>query len=320
MNQTTPIHAGIVEVCHFPLRHNAAMPELPEVEVTRLGLAPALTGACVNALRLGKPLRWPLNIDPAALAGLRIVALQRRGKYLLLRMARATPDAQAPDQDIAGVLIVHLGMSGSLRWTPGAQPPGPLSPHDHVEWQTDRGVLRLRDPRRFGAVLWHAGDAVHGHVLLRNLGPEPLSADFDGAALFRALRGRHAAIKPLLLSQRIVAGVGNIYACEALFHARIDPRTPAAHLRPADCERLAAALRETLSQAVALGGSSLRDFAHSDGELGYFQLQAWVYGRAGLPCRHCATPIQQIVQGQRSTFFCPKCQKILKAKSRTGIR
>ncbi|MDD4888040.1 MAG: formamidopyrimidine-DNA glycosylase, partial [Thiomonas sp.] len=145
---------------------------------------------------------------------------------------------------------------------------------------------------------------------------EPLSADFDGAALCRALRGRSAAIKLLLLSQHIVAGIGNIYACEALFRARIDPRTPASHLRPADCQRLAAAVRDTLQQAVALGGSSLRDFAHSDGELGYFQMQAQVYGRAGQPCRICATPIQQIVQGQRSTYFCPKCQKVLRAKSR----
>ena len=296
------------------------MPELPEVEVTRLGLEPALTGARLTALRLGKPLRWPLNIDPAALVGLRIAALQRRGKYLLLQMAPIKPEAGAPDPGIAGVLIVHLGMSGSLRWTPASQVPEPLSPHDHVEWQTDRGVLRLRDPRRFGAVLWHAGDAVQTHALLRHLGPEPLGDEFDGAALHRALRGRQAAIKPLLLSQQIVAGIGNIYACEALFHAGIDPRTPAARLRAADCDRLATAVRETLTQAVALGGSSLRDFAHSDGELGYFQLQAWVYGRAGLPCRRCTTTIRQMVQGQRSTYFCPKCQKILKAKPKAGKR
>ncbi|MDD4887830.1 MAG: formamidopyrimidine-DNA glycosylase, partial [Thiomonas sp.] len=176
------------------------MPELPEVEVTRLGLEPALLGARLIALRLGKPLRWPLNIDPARLAGLRLDALQRRGKYLLLRTE-------------AGVLIVHLGMSGSLRWTPAPHQPEPLSPHEHVELQTDRGVLRLRDPRRFGALLWHAGADVQTHPLLRALGPEPLSADFDGAALCRALRGRSAAIKLLLLSQHIVAGIGNIYAC-----------------------------------------------------------------------------------------------------------
>ena len=279
------------------------MPELPEVEVTRLGLEPALLGARVIALRLGKPLRWPLDIDPAALAGLRITALQRRGKYLLLHTD-------------AGALIVHLGMSGSLRWTPAQHMPEPLSPHEHVELQTDRGVLRLRDPRRFGALLWHAGADVQSHPLLRALGPEPLSADFDGAVLHRALQGRSAAIKPLLLSQHIVAGIGNIYACEALFRAHIDPRAPAPRLRPADCQRLAAAVRDTLQQAVALGGSSLRDFAHSDGELGYFQMQAQVYGRTGLPCRVCATPIRQIVQGQRSTYFCPKCQKVLKAKSR----
>ncbi|MGC8807508.1 MAG: bifunctional DNA-formamidopyrimidine glycosylase/DNA-(apurinic or apyrimidinic site) lyase [Thiomonas sp.] len=279
------------------------MPELPEVEVTRQGLEPALLHARVCALRLGKPLRWPLNIDPAALVGQHITALRRRGKYLLLHTE-------------SGVLIVHLGMSGSLRWTPAQQTPEPLSPHEHVELQTDRGVLRLRDPRRFGAVLWHAGADVQSHPLLRVLGPEPLSVDFSGAALCRALRGRSAAIKPLLLSQHLVAGIGNIYACEALFRARIDPRTPASNLRPTDCERLAMAVRDTLQQAVALGGSSLRDFAHSDGELGYFQMQAQVYGREGLPCRVCATPIRQIVQGQRSTYFCPKCQKVLKARSR----
>lgn len=283
------------------------MPELPEVEVTRLGLEPALLGTRITGLKLGKPLRWPLNIDPAALLGLEITALQRRGKYLLLQ----TPK---------GALIVHLGMSGSLRWTPAQDNPAPLSPHDHVELQTDRGVLRLRDPRRFGALLWNAGADLLAHPLLRVLGPEPLGADFDGATLYRALQGRSAAIKPLLLSQHIVAGIGNIYACEALFLARIDPRTPAPHLRPADCQRLAAAVRDTLQRAVALGGSSLRDFAHSDGELGYFQMQAQVYGRAGLPCRVCATAIRQIVQGQRSTYFCAKCQQILKPKARVGSR
>lgn len=292
------------------------MPELPEVEVTRLGLEPALLGARLMDLRLGKPLRWSLDIDPAALAGLRITALQRRGKYLLLLLEPASAESPLAQ----GTLIVHLGMSGSLRWTPAAQIPAPPSPHDHVEWQTDRGVLRLHDPRRFGAVLWHAGDQVQAHPLLRALGPEPLGAGFDGAALCRALAGRQAAIKPLLLSQHIVAGIGNIYACESLFRAGIDPRTPASHLRPADCQRLAAAVRDTLQEAVALGGSSLRNFAHVDGELGYFQMQARVYGRAGQPCRVCATPIRQIVQGQRSSYFCPNCQKILKAKAKRGIR
>ncbi|WP_298289840.1 bifunctional DNA-formamidopyrimidine glycosylase/DNA-(apurinic or apyrimidinic site) lyase [Thiomonas sp.] len=283
------------------------MPELPEVEVTRLGLDAALCGAHITALRLGKPLRWPLQADPQTLHGLRIDALQRRGKYLLMRTAQ-------------GTLIVHLGMSGSLRWTPAQQPLPPASAHDHVELQTDRGVLRLRDPRRFGAVIWHPGTEVHSHPLLRALGPEPLSERFDGAALCQALRGRSAAIKPLLLSQHIVAGVGNIYACEALFRARIDPRTPASRLRPADCQRLATAVRETLQQAVALGGSSLRDFAHTNGHLGDFQLQAQVYGRAGQPCHVCGTPVRSIVQAQRSTYFCPNCQKILKSRSPGGKR
>ena len=283
------------------------MPELPEVEVTRLGLQPALQGARLLALRLGKPLRWPLGVDPEQLAGLRVDALRRRGKYLLLHTE-------------AGVLIVHLGMSGSLRWTPAPQNPGPLLAHDHAQWLTDRGELRLHDPRRFGAVLWHAGSDVEQHPLLRDLGPEPLEPGFDGPALQRALRGRSAAIKPLLLSQHIVAGVGNIYASEALFRAGIDPRTPAAHLSAADCQRLAEAVRQTLQQAVTLGGSSLRNFAHADGELGYFQMQALVYGREAQPCRVCATPIRHIVQGQRSSYFCPKCQKMRKAKARAGSR
>ena len=291
----------------MPFAHNATMPELPEVEVTRLGLEPALLGARITGLRLGKPLRWPLQADPAALTDLHINALQRRGKYLLLRTER-------------GWLIVHLGMSGSLLWTPAQQALAPLSVHEHVELRTDRGVLRLRDPRRFGAVLWHAEPAVENHPLLRMLGPEPLGADFDGLALRLALRGRNAAIKPLLLSQNIVAGVGNIYACEALFRAGIDPRTPAQGLGPTHCERLAGALRDTLRQAVELGGSSLRNFAHSNGELGCFQMQAQVYGRAGQPCRVCGTPVRQITQGQRSTYFCPNCQKILKPRPSVGKR
>ncbi len=273
------------------------MPELPEVEVTRLGLESALVGTRIESIIQGKPLRWPLGCAPQTLSGQRIERLDRRGKYLLLRMQ-------------AGDLIVHLGMSGSLRWTASGQPAEALTVHDHFIWIMDRGQLRLRDPRRFGAVVWHA--AGHPtHALLDKLGPEPLGMDFNGSVLHQALRGRKAAIKPLLLNQSIVTGVGNIYACEALFHAGIHPLTSAGQLSRPRCERLAQAIRSTLSAAVAAGGSSLRNFAHADGELGYFQLNTRVYDRAGLPCQACGTGISQITQGQRSTYFCRRCQKRL---------
>lgn len=271
------------------------MPELPEVEVTRLGLTHALSGARITALRLGKPLRWPLGCTAQKLVGQRITRLDRRGKYLLLKL-------------IEGELIVHLGMSGSLRWVAGDQGSEAPGEHEHFILQTDRGQLRMRDPRRFGAVVWHPPDNP-AHALLAKLGPEPLDPTFDGARLRSALHARRAAIKPLLLDQAIVAGIGNIYACEALFRAAIHPETPAGSLSLLSCTRLAAEIRHTLGDAVAAGGSSLRDFAHTDGELGYFQLNTRVYGRAGQACKVCATPIAQITQSQRSTYFCPKCQR-----------
>ncbi|WP_288128021.1 bifunctional DNA-formamidopyrimidine glycosylase/DNA-(apurinic or apyrimidinic site) lyase [Thiomonas sp.] len=271
------------------------MPELPEVEVTRLGLADALRGARITALHQGKPLRWPLGCTAQELAGQRIERLDRRGKYLLLKLP-------------AGDLIVHLGMSGSLRWIAAGDDASAPGAHEHFVLQTDRGQLRLRDPRRFGAVIWHPTGSPP-HALLARLGPEPLGAEFDAAQFHRRLHGRHAAIKPLLLDQSIVAGIGNIYACEALFRAAIHPETPAGSLSPRRCSRLAAEIRATLADAVAAGGSSLRDFAHADGELGHFQLDTRVYGRVGQPCRVCSTPVVQITQGQRSTYFCPRCQR-----------
>jgi formamidopyrimidine-DNA glycosylase len=273
------------------------MPELPEVEVTRRALEQPLLGSRIRGASLGKPLRWPLLCEPQELAGQSIDALRRRGKYLLLGLQR-------------GQLIVHLGMSGSLRWHPqgpGLAPLQPPGPHEHFRLLTDRGELRLNDPRRFGAVIWH-DDPAQTHALLRRLGPEPLQPEFDGELLWRALHERRAAVKLLLLDQSVVAGVGNIYACEALFRAGIDPRTAGCRLSRARCAVLAQALRETLEQAVRAGGSTLRDFCSSDGAQGHFQLEAQVYGRAGEPCKACARPVAQLVQGQRSTYFCRNCQ------------
>ncbi|MDE2121298.1 MAG: bifunctional DNA-formamidopyrimidine glycosylase/DNA-(apurinic or apyrimidinic site) lyase [Betaproteobacteria bacterium] len=271
------------------------MPELPEVEVTRRALLQPLRGSVIRGAALGKPLRWPLQCEPRSLAGQRVDSVERRGKYLLLGLQR-------------GQLIVHLGMSGSLRWldepASAARAPGP---HEHFRLLTDRGELRMNDPRRFGAVIWHEQPGPV-HTLLQHLGPEPLSAQFDGDTLWRALHPRRAAVKLLLLDQSVVAGVGNIYACEALFRAGIDPRTPGQRLSRARCERLAGELRATLEQAVLAGGSTLRDFCSSDGAQGHFQLEALVYARAGQACRHCAQPVAHVVQGQRSTYFCRRCQ------------
>ena len=272
------------------------MPELPEVEVTRRSFESRIRGALVTGARLGKPLRWPLGCDLASLAGQTVGDTQRRGKYLWLALDR-------------GGLLLHLGMSGSLRFA-GQEETPPAGAHDHFDLHTDRGTLRLTDPRRFGAVVWSPGLALPPAApLLARLGVEPFDAACTGAHLHTALRGRRVSIKQALLAGDIVVGAGNIYACEALFLAGIDPRTRGEALSRPRCERLAEALRTTLSRALALGGSTLRDFRDAHGAAGSFQLQAAVYGRAGLPCLVCATPLRRIVQGQRSTFFCPRCQR-----------
>lgn len=272
------------------------MPELPEVEVVRRGLQSSLTGRTIRSAEARVPaLRWPLpQALDACLRGARVQEVLRRGKYLLLRLDR-------------GWLIVHLGMSGTLRFLRQPEPP---QRHDHVDLVFEHGVLRLRDPRRFGALLWHpaqAGDP-WAHPLLAGLGVEPLSDAFDGALLHRALRGRRVAIKQLLLAGTVVVGVGNIYASESLFRAGILPGTPAGRISRARCERLAAAIRATLTQAIERGGSSLRDFVGTGGESGHFQLECLVYGRAGQPCRNCGTPIRSRMQQQRATYWCPRCQ------------
>lgn len=273
------------------------MPELPEVEVVRRGLAMRVPGHPIRAVRVRAPmLRWPVpgGLDER-LSGRRVLAVERRGKYLLLQVE-------------TGWLIVHLGMSGSLRFLAQAGPP---EKHDHFDLVFDHGVLRYHDPRRFGALLWHSdldGDP-RAHPLLAGLGVEPFSPEFDGGMLFRATRGRRVAIKQLLLAGTVVVGVGNIYASESLFRAGIRPTTPAGRIGRARCDRLAEAIRETLAEAIDRGGSSLRDFVDSEGRSGYFQLDCLVYGRAGQPCRRCGTPIRVATHQQRATYWCPSCQR-----------
>lgn len=281
------------------------MPELPEVEVTRQSFAERIAGARVTAVRLGKPLRWPLGHEPAALVGQRVGDATRRGKYLWLPLS-ADVDA-AGSGAMSGGLLMHLGMSGSLAFSDA---PGPAGAHDHFDLATTRGTLRLTDPRRFGAVVW--AEALDGGVagkLIAGLGLEPFDPAFTGRYLHAALQRRRVAIKQALLGGDIVVGAGNIYACEALFAAGISPRLRSDRLSRPRAERLAAAVRETLARALALGGSTLRDFRDAHGMAGAFQQHAGVYGREGEPCTVCTTPIHRIVQGQRSTFFCPHCQR-----------
>lgn len=276
------------------------MPELPEVEVTRAGLADRLQGARIQAVHLGKPLRWPLGCEPQALAGCRIGDLQRRGKYLWMPLA-------APDGGDAGGLLWHLGMSGSLQLQ---EQPGERGAHDHAELLTSRGTLRLTDPRRFGAVVWSGAlDHDPAAKLLARLGAEPFDAALTPQRFHALLHARRTPVKAALLAGDIVVGAGNIYACEALHRAGIDPRTRCNTLSRPRCERLLAALRETLAQAIALGGSTLRDFKDAHGMSGAFQSQALVYGREGQDCARCGGTIRRVVQAQRSTYFCAGCQR-----------
>jgi formamidopyrimidine-DNA glycosylase len=276
------------------------MPELPEVETTRRGLAAHLTGLTIkDAVIRNGSLRWPIPKNlPGLLRGLTIRSLKRRAKYLLMDCG-------------SGTLILHLGMSGSLRILPANTPP---DKHDHFDLILSNGTLmRLRDPRRFGAVLWHEGDPAT-HPLLAKLGPEPLpdasnKSDFDARYLYQATRGRSVSIKQCIMDNHVVVGVGNIYANEALFRAGIRPQLAAGKLSRPRCARLVAEIRATLVEAIRLGGSTLRDFVNTSGQAGYFQQTYWVYGRAGEPCRRCGAAIRQIRQGQRSSFYCAACQK-----------
>jgi formamidopyrimidine-DNA glycosylase len=271
------------------------VPELPEVETTRRGLGRHLRGRRIRAVLVHEQrLRWPVTPQlDALLRGQQVRAVERRAKYLLLRCTN-------------GTLIVHLGMSGNLRVVPQ---PAALLPHDHVELHLDSGsALRFNDPRRFGCCLYTTEEPRH-HKLLRELAPEPLTTQFDGPYLHRVTRRRRVAIKTLLLNGRLVTGVGNIYASEALFRARLRPQRAARTLTLAQCRQLAAAIRSVLKSAIRAGGTTLRDYLSADGMPGYFKQKLYVYERAALPCRRCRTPIRQLTQGQRSTYYCPQCQK-----------
>jgi formamidopyrimidine-DNA glycosylase len=269
------------------------MPELPEVEVTRRGLAPQIEGRIISGVTVRDArLRWPIPADVHRLAGRTVRSVRRRGKYLLLDCGD-------------GHLILHLGMSGSLRVIPPGTPP---QKHDHFDLVLGDRMLRLRDPRRFGAVLW-TDEQPDAHPLLAHLGVEPLSRAFHPAQLHALTRGYRTPIKQFLMDGRRVVGVGNIYANESLFRAGIHPRTRAGRLSLERCARLSGEIKQTLREAIRAGGSSLRDFVGSDGKAGYFQQRYWVYDRGGEVCRRCRSPIKRLVQGQRATYFCPRCQK-----------
>ena len=271
------------------------MPELPEVETTRRGLARHLTGETITRVIVrDKRLRQPVPRRlPELLAGATIRSIDRRGKYLLVDCG-------------AGTLIMHLGMSGRIWVVDSETPP---AKHDHLDLiVASHKVVRLRDPRRFGLVLWQTGDPLR-HPLLARIGPEPLSTEFDGAWLHRATRNRSTAIKLVLMDSHVVAGIGNIYANEALHRAGISPKRGARRLTRPQCLQLAEAIRETLVEAIEAGGSSLRDYVGSDGLAGNYQSRFLVYDRAGAPCFSCGTPLRSIRQGQRSTFYCPRCQR-----------
>mgnify|MGYP000317115567 CR=1 FL=1 len=277
------------------------MPELPEVEVTRLGIAPHLLGRKISAVKvIDGRLRWPVPSRLATiLQGQQVRSIERRGKYLLMEFD-------------TGYLLLHLGMTGTLRVLPASDP---LKTHDRVTFEFGKLSLRLHDPRKFGAVLWHPNSKgpIGEYALLKKLGTEPFSPEFagdlGGHILYACSRGRSVAVKQFLLAGQAVVGVGNIYCSESLFEAGIHPAKAAGKLTRPQCVRLANAVRLILEKAIDAGGSSLKDFVNSEGDPGHFMVQTKVYDRKGLPCKVCKTPIAQIVQGQRSTYFCPQCQK-----------
>jgi formamidopyrimidine-DNA glycosylase len=271
------------------------MPELPEVETSLRGIAPHLVGRVIERLEVrDHRLRWPIATDTGErVAGQRILELRRRAKYLLLELEH-------------GCLMLHLGMSGSLRVLPSATPP---MLHDHVDLVlSDGNCLRFRDPRRFGMLQW-TPQPVEAHPLLRALGPEPLGPAFDGDSLHRRARGRRAPIKTFIMDSHVVVGVGNIYANEALHLARIHPNRAAGRIARLRYDLLASAIRQVLADAIAQGGTSLRDFVQENGDPGYFAQSLRVYGRTGAPCPVCGAAIRQRRIGQRSSFYCAHCQR-----------
>ena len=278
------------------------MPELPEVETTRLGLLPQVQGSRITTVTVReRRLRWPIPKNLARqLSGNTVADITRRGKYLLW-------DCRLDER--RGYLLSHLGMSGSLRVINATDKCEAPQKHDHLDIGFDNGVtIRYTDPRRFGAMLWIAGE-IPRHALLDKLGPEPLSAAFDGAHLRAAAKGRTVSIKEFIMNGQVVVGVGNIYASESLFRAGVHPNRAAGKVSLTRMRRLADAIKTTLDAAIRAGGSSLRDYVRANGEPGYFQLNAFVYDREGKACRVCKTPIRAMRQGQRSTYFCPQCQK-----------
>jgi len=271
------------------------LPELPEVETTRRGLTPYARRRRITALAVYEPrLRWPVPRSlPARVAGQRITRVGRRAKYLLLELE-------------SGTLLVHLGMSGNLRAVPADTP---RLTHDHFDLVLDSGLaLRFNDPRRFGSLIYTAGDPAR-HPLLARLAPEPFARAFDADYLWRISRRRRVALKQLVMNSQLVVGVGNIYASEALFRARLRPQRQARSLTRAEAARLVKSVRAVLAQAIRAGGTTLRDYLGADGSPGYFRQRLYVYERAGRPCRRCRTPIRAISQGQRSTYYCPSCQQ-----------
>jgi formamidopyrimidine-DNA glycosylase len=270
------------------------MPELPEVEITRQGLLPLVKQTVKNVVIRNASMRWPIPGHlPKTLKNKKLLSLKRRAKYILVQFEN-------------GTLLLHLGMSGSISLLDRNYPP---EKHDHFDIEFhDKQVLRLKDPRRFGAVLW-AGNNPEAHALLRALGPEPLGEAFNANYLYQNVRTRTAAIKTTIMNGHLVVGVGNIYASESLFRAGINPQLAANQVSLAKCKRLVTEIKATLADALNAGGSSLRDFVGADGKPGYFQQEYFVYGRTSEPCKVCGTLIQTIRLGQRSTFFCKKCQK-----------
>lgn len=270
------------------------MPELPEVETIMRGLSPQLEGSIIqNVLIRHNQLRWPIPSDlQIRLTQQKIIRLSRRGKYLLIQL-------------VAGTLIIHLGMSGSLRILDTHIPP---TRHDHLDFiLSNDKLLRYNDPRRFGAILW-TQDEPSTHPLLKSMGIEPLSTQFTGKYLHQHASSRKVSIKPFIMNSKIVTGIGNIYAAEALFMARIHPITPAALLSLEECERIVISIKQVLHAAITQGGTTLKDFVNSEGKPGYFSQKLHVYGRAGLPCTACGKPLYSIQLGQRSTVFCHDCQ------------